>query len=141
MNWRVLVTGSREWPDPGSVYAELDRELERMPAGSTLTVVHGDAPAGADRFAADWVEFRKAGAPSGGVTIVAEPHPADWDQFKKAAGPIRNQEMVDAGADFVLAFRLDGRKSRGTTDCMNKAWKAYIPIRALEERSRPDEGG
>ena len=54
-----------------------------------------------------------------------ERHPADWKRYGRAAGPIRNQEMVNLGADVCLAFPREG--SRGTKNCMEAARKAGIP--------------
>jgi hypothetical protein len=59
----------------------------------------------------------------------SETHRAKWDELGKKAGPIRNQEMVDAGADLCLAF-WDGNSS-GTLDCIKKAVKAGIPVRIV----------
>ena len=52
-------------------------------------LVHGDSR-GADRIAASiWQSW-------GGKV---ETHRADWDQHGKKAGPLRNQQIVAAGAD------------------------------------------
>jgi len=55
-----------------------------------------------------------------------EVHDANWQKHGNAAGPIRNQEMVDLGADVVFAFPLG--ESRGTNDCIQRAVKANIPV-------------
>jgi hypothetical protein len=53
---------------------------------------------------------------------------ADWERHGKAAGPIRNQAMIDAGADLVIAFP----GGRGTADLIRRARKAGIPVREVE---------
>jgi hypothetical protein len=78
------------------------------------TIVHG-AGKGADRIIGIYA------ASEGWPT---EEHPAKWNTFGAAAGPIRNQIMVDLGADLCLGFPLPG--SRGTYDCMERARKAGI---------------
>lgn len=108
---RVIVTGSRKW---GDIHA-IRMALLRLPPAATI--VHGDAP-GADTIA-KWL------AEDFGFTV--EAHPADWKKHGKRGGPIRNQEMVDAGADLMLAFPLP--ESIGTHDCMRRAEKAGIPVK------------
>lgn len=89
--------------------------------GKDAILVHG-ACRGADVMAVDvWSEM-------GGVH---EPHPADWGAHGKSAGPIRNQAMVDLGADVCLAFPTPS--SRGTIHCMNAAKAAHIPVREFTE--------
>lgn len=129
---RILVTGSRDWADRNAVYRALNQVCDdfglnyppdeygnTMPDPSRITVVHGHCPTGADQIADDWCI---------GAFFEAERHPADWDRHGKAAGPIRNQEMVDLGADLVLAFPARGI-SRGTWDCVDRAREAGIPVR------------
>lgn len=79
-----------------------------------VTVVCGGAR-GADRLAAR--EARVLGCE-------VEEYPADWDRFGKAAGFIRNQEMVDSGADLVIA--LPG--GNGTAHCVQCAKRAGIEV-------------
>ena len=55
-----------------------------------------------------------------------ETHPADWSTHGRAAGPIRNQQMVDRGADICLAFPTSS--SIGTWDCVRRAKAAGIPV-------------
>lgn len=109
---RVLITGSRDWHDYDAIYealADLDNPKQ-------WTVIHGGAQ-GADTIA-------------GRVGIVlgmnVEIYKANWTKHLKAAGHIRNQQMVDTGADLCLAFPLSG--SKGTWDCMKRAESAGIPV-------------
>lgn len=112
---RILVTGSRNWTDEALIRAAL-RQQAVGTEGQPKVVVHG-AARGADRIAHQIaLEF--------GWT--ADPHRADWGRFGKAAGPIRNQEMVDLGADICLAFVMEG--SVGTVDCIRRAEEAGIPV-------------
>lgn len=114
---RILLTGSRHWTDEGLLWDVLSEyRPERGGLMHTVILVHGNAP-GADRLASllwcandGWEES----------------HPADWTRYGKAAGPLRNQQMVDLGADLCLAFPLG--VSTGTRDCMRRATKAGIPV-------------
>jgi hypothetical protein len=138
---RVLVTGSRDWDNPLAVYKALAAErLSATANGLILVVVHGQCPTGADLSAHNWCESQR----TGGVTNVdEEPYPADWERdcdencyhkprtkngkpYCPVAGHLRNQKMVDRGADVCLAFPLPD--SRGTVDCMKRARKAGIPV-------------
>lgn len=116
---RILVTGSRHWTSRTAVDHALSTARYDLAGGGPITVVHGDCPAGADLFASLWA--RKVAG------IDEEAHPADWDTHGRAAGPIRNQQMVDAGADVCIAFLMPD--SRGTRDCMRRAHAAGIPVR------------
>lgn len=118
---RILVTGSRDWSDGPAVYQAIDQYAYEIGPTEQLTIVHGDCPTGADRIAKQWaLEHDSRG-------VYEEPHPALWDiDGYPQAGPMRNQRMVDLGADICLAFPLDG--SRGTRDCMRRAKAAGIPV-------------
>lgn len=116
---RVIVAGSRTL---GAQHLELIRETLRRELGDVdpakVTIVHGAAQ-GADRLAAQ--AARELG-------MRVEPHRADWDTHGKAAGPIRNQQMLDAGATRVFAF-VDQplAEARGTADVVGRARRAGIP--------------
>lgn len=120
MTKRVLITGSRKWTDRERIRIALLQVWCELGCESDCTLVHGDCPTGADAIAAD--VWRKAHLP-------VEAHPADWKNLGRAAGPVRNEEMVQAGADRCLAFPLPD--SRGTFDCMKRADRAGIPVRHL----------
>lgn len=129
---RILITGTRKGGLQEKVFEVLDEMYSQWVAnGFALTdqfvIVHGAAP-GVDRAASAWVH-RHLGAKE-------EAHPATWTDGKKA-GPIRNQKMVDLGADLCIAFPIEG--SIGTWDCVRKARKAGIEtmvIRDLVIRSK-----
>jgi hypothetical protein len=111
MTFRVLITGSRDWSDRACIEEALAPYTVDLP----VVLVSGNCPSGADRIAEEIWE---------GWGLAVERHPADWKRHGKAAGPIRNQEMVDLGADVCLAFRKN--YSRGTTHCANAATMAGI---------------
>lgn len=120
---RVLVTGSRKWADRDTIRDALDIVTkEALRAGCTeIVVVHGCA-AGADMLADRWVRDMRQFWP-----LRAERHPANWKVHKNRAGFLRNQAMVQCGADVCLAFCLDD--SRGTTQCGELAEREGIPTR------------
>lgn len=116
---RILITGSRTWESKEAIYLAIFNWVkENCPVQEEIIIVHGDASRGADRMARDvardvpWLE--------------EEPHPADWENEGRAAGFIRNQLMVDLGADVCLAFIKDG--SKGATHTAGQATKAGIPV-------------
>lgn len=118
---RILITGSRHWDDPTPIADALTQAWEDLGRPGQVTLVHGDCPTGgADRLAATQATQR-------GWAV--EAHPADWDTHGRAAGPLRNQKMVDLGADITLAF--PGPNSRGTWDCIRRAQAEGIPVRTV----------
>lgn len=122
---RLLVTGSRHWPVPSLVRNDLHSWFI-LPEVTTLVVVHGACPTGADLFAQEFCDEYESWSPFFGKDLIPEPHPAHWHTYGSAAGPIRNQEMVDLGADIVLAY--PAADSVGTVDCMTKAVAAGLTV-------------
>lgn len=137
---RILITGSRSWPDPLLLAQTLmDTWHDALQDGhDSLTVVHGGAD-GADTLAGDWAT---------GHDIATEVHTADWPgpcadtcppghrkqhrirgDYCPLAGHRRNQAMVDRGADLCLAFHHNS--SSGTADAMRRATAAGIPVRRI----------
>ena len=114
--YRILITGSRNWNDEQALAAPLF-EYTGCYRQDELVVVHGGCPTGADAIAEKLCQ---------NYGIRTEVHLADWDKHGRAAGPIRNQQMVDLGADICLAFPLG--ESRGTRHCMRVAEKAGIKV-------------
>lgn len=130
---RILVTGSRSWPDRNDVYRELnntcaefglnfepDEHGNTMPDPRKFTLVHGACPQGADLFADDWAVS---------AFFVPERHPAEWERYGKRAGFVRNAEMVNLGADLCLAFIHSN--SRGASMTANLAERAGIRTRRI----------
>ncbi len=89
-----------------------------------VAVVHGGAP-GLDSL---------VDALGRSMGMQVEVHRADWNTHGKAAGVLRNQKMVELGADMLFAYPLpDGR---GTQDCIARAVAAGIPTLVYDAGTR-----
>lgn len=122
--YRVLVTGSRDWDDR----AAIDDMLTALTAANIFherltVIVHGACPTGADAMADDWARWHAAR----NALIEVERHRANWQINGKRAGFIRNQHMVNLGADVCLAFIKNG--SRGASHTAALAEQAGIATR------------
>lgn len=109
---RVIFTGSRKFSDVDAVLKAMNGLLK---IDNDWIVVHG-AAAGLDTIAdsvADDFGFK------------IERHPANWELHGRSAGPIRNQKMLDLGADLVIAFPLDGP---GTRHMIKISLEAKLPV-------------
>lgn len=107
---RVIVAGSRDYTDSQILDTVVHEHRPDV-------IVHGGAR-GADALAGDFAQWH---------LVPTEVHPvtsADWRRHGKKAGPMRNQRMVDAGADVCLAF--PHADSVGTWDCAARAMRAGI---------------
>jgi hypothetical protein len=125
--YRVLVTGSRDWPDERVVWNELDDAYENRFSRGEMIIVHGGAK-GADWMAHRWARISH----EGGLLVRQEVHPARWHQngaFVRSAGHQRNVRMVELGADLVLCFIRN--HSAGATGCMRAAMKAGLEVRVV----------
>ena len=124
------VTGSRNWTSRRSVWIPATTMLRHH---RRIAVRNGMCRRGVDRFMHEWAEKFDS-------SVVLEiPHVADWSPDNRAAGFLRNQEMVNAGMDALMAWALPCAKrtrwcpagehpSHGTADCVEKAREAGIPI-------------
>jgi hypothetical protein len=117
---RVIVTGDRFWSCHQLATAILRRLVARY--GPDIVIVHGDATGVDESFA----------TAAKGLGIAVEAHPADWDRLGKRAGPIRNQQMVDAGAGLCIALHRFLMNSKGTKDCARQAIEAGIPTYLID---------
>jgi hypothetical protein len=139
---RIIVTGDRNWYAPDLAEQVLNRLLLRY--GPGLVIVHGGAT-GIDR------SFAEA---CGELGVEQEAHPARREEldhpeavirydnrnrpYNANAGPIRNAEMVAAGAEMCLAFHRAISASKETKDCARRAIAAGIPTYLIDsERAEP----
>ncbi len=118
---RVIVSGDRRW-NCRSLAIRIVYGL-MVKHGTALLIVHGAAPGVDSAFAEACNDL--------GVDF--EPHPADWQAHGRAAGPIRNGEMIAAGAAMVIACHRNLAGSRGTRDCVKRALAAGIPVWLVED--------
>jgi len=137
-DFRLLVTGSRDWDRPGTLRLALASVwYDVRPFYDRLVVVHGACPTGADRLAKAWADSHEDG-----TRVIDDPHPALWTVHGSAAGPIRNQVMVNKGAQRCLAFigpctskkcrRRTPHPSHGAAGCAKLAEAAKIPTDRYE---------
>lgn len=150
--YRLIVTGSREYGDRLSLRTALNKVLDSLRASVMLVVVCGgednpDYSTSADRIAQEWA--LEAGAD--GLPVRLESHPADWEgpcrpecdhgpraswrgrSICQAAGPYRNEEMCEAGADAGLGALKVGTRSTGTKDCLSRMLRHGIPFELVIE--------
>lgn len=109
---RVIVCGSRNWTSRRWIQSIL------LSLPGDTTIIEGECR-GADLIAREIAEE---------LNMTIEPHPAEWDKLGKRAGPLRNQAMLDSGADLVLAFHKDLSQSKGTKHMIEIARKNDIPV-------------
>lgn len=123
---RVLITGCRHW----TPHELADEVISRLVAkhGPHVAIVHGACPTGVDAV------FDEAARDHG---LDVERHPADWDRHGKAAGPVRNEQMVAAGADLCLAIHRSIKTSKGTKHCAGQAIAAGIPTYLIDSERIP----
>jgi hypothetical protein len=139
---RVLVTGDRHWYAPDLAMQVVNCLLARY--GPDLVIVTG-AATGIDTSLAEACDDRG---------VAPEPHPARWrdlkapeavilyDRRKHAynanAWPVRNAEMVAAGAEMCIVFHRFLTASRGTKDCVCRTIAAGIPTYLIDsEKAEP----
>jgi hypothetical protein len=118
---RILVTGSRTWWDEWTIRWVLGEWHQHglLLRREETTFVFGDAH-GADAMAKGAAKDNR---------WQYEEYAANWQRYGKYAGPRRNCNMLDTlnpAEDLVLAFRVGGEKSRGTTHCIQEARRRGI---------------
>lgn len=125
------MTGSRDIPAEhaesvrGAISQMIRADMNRC---EPVTVIDGGCATGADAMARQLVRILR----SLRYQVESETYPADWARHGKAAGPIRNQDMVETGADQCIAFFYEGAGNRGTTDCAKRAEAAGIPVLRID---------
>jgi hypothetical protein len=137
---RIIVSGDRNWNAHDLAEEVVERLLIRY--GRDIVIVHGAAPG------IDWAFTRACQD----LSVKQEAHPARWNEldapgavirqtkdgmrYNANAGPVRNVEMVAAGAGMCIAFHRHLAWSRGTKDCVRRAIEAGIPTYLIKS----DEG-
>lgn len=122
------------------VIEDLDDGLGR----TEYILIEGEAM-GADIIAAVVVELEMDDGPEfsyDDVWVDIERYPAEWrvnGEFRRNAGPVRNQQMLDTGVDYVVGFHNDIESSRGTRDMLRRCARAGIPGRLFTEESEVEE--
>ena len=109
----VLVCGGRAYQNRTRVFYVLSKLHAERPI---THVIHG-AATGADTLAGEWARME---------AIPCTEYPADWATHGRAGGVIRNQHMLEAGPDLVVAFP----GGRGTRDMITRAGKAGVEVLA-----------
>ena len=112
---KLIWCGDRNWNNYQLIYLTMQILKDKL---GSFTVIEGEAN-GADTLS------RKAAEALG---LEVEKYPANWNKHGKAAGPIRNTEMLKAGADGILAFHDDLSKSKGTKNMVEQALNAGLPV-------------
>lgn len=114
---KTIIAGSRT-----ATYEQVLTALEQCPFTSEITAVLCGCARGADQYGATW-------AKSKGLPVIH--YPAEWKVYGNAAGPIRNRAMAHV-ADALIAVRIGGPKSRGTSSMIWEAEKKGLRIFVLE---------
>ena len=116
MTYRVLVTGSRAWPDEATV----EEALEEVRALGALVVVHGACPSGADAMASRWARRRSL--------VTEERHPALWRERPMDG---RDYRLLHSGigSSGLVSAHFSGHTTRR---CPLRIWKvspswAFMP--------------
>ena len=112
---RIIVCGGRGYADRARVWEVLDGLLVEFGA---FVLVHNYLD-NADALARGWADKRK---------ISADAFYCDWQRAcRLAAAASRNRQMLDAGADLVVAFPV----GRGTADMVRQARARGVPVREV----------
>jgi hypothetical protein len=126
VDMRIIITGDRNWYDPDLADQIVARLIARY--GPGIVIVHG-AAAGIESSLAEAADE---------IGVEHEPHPAHWNDLGRRAGPVRNAEMIAAGAEMCLPFHRAISTSKGTKDCARRAIEAGIPTYLIDsERAEP----
>lgn len=113
MSLKIMVTGSRSWSDE----VGLRTQLAFAARGRDVELLHGDCPTGADAIADAFARTQHR--------WTVTPFPPDRSKGRQGRLE-RNQAMVDAGPDLVLAFIEPS--SVGSWHAVTRAMVAGLPV-------------
>lgn len=162
MTSRILVTGARSWHDDDLLEQWLDWAVSARHwavTGQPVTVVHGNCPYGADKLADDYCKARDITVERYSPAWAAPCRPScrpghrrkgrHGPDYCPAAGMYRNAEMVQLGADLVLAFLMpctsvwcpltQPHDSHGTAGCAELAREAGLAVELIRPGRQPGE--
>ncbi len=129
VNIKIMVTGSRDFQHPLMVFLAIYNCWWLNYSGAQdeyFTIIEGACPTGADKYASMFAKVLAQELPD------CFAHKAYPPNVKKYGYPhafhVRNQEMVDANPNIVLAFLQEGVGNRGTLGTIAKAKKAGLQI-------------
>lgn len=136
---RILVAISRTWETSFRKPQQILGQLHARHPNAVL--VHGDAKAGDRDLAAIWEALggRTEAVPADWVNCAPDCQPGHRKQGRNGreycpyAGHRRNQQMVQSAPELVLSFIW--RKSRGATDCTQRADDAGLNVARWTEES------
>lgn len=111
-----LICGGRNFADAETFNNAMSDLIYRR--GCPAKIIHGGAN-GADTLAAQWASR---------MGLLTKVYEAQWSEHGKAAGPIRNQEMIETGPHFVVAFP----GGKGTADMVSRARKAGVSVAEIK---------
>lgn len=128
---KVLVTGSRNYSDYGSVGRAIVIIInELVELGYKEIIFMQGAASGADKHAVEFInKTEKSIFKLTGVKIRYESYPPDLGKHgSPAAYHIRNQEMVDQKPVHALVFLERGEPNKGTLSTVKRLREAGIPF-------------
>ncbi len=114
----VIVAGAVAWTNA----AAIERELRRLPAGST--VIHGDCP-GADAL---------GGEVAARLGLIVRPMAKNGDdarRYRRGAWKGLNERMLACGVERVLVFHPDIDASRGSKHLAGLARAAGVEVQVF----------
>lgn len=114
---KTIIAGSRT----GVSYMDIRSAV--INCGWKITEVIEGGAQGADNLGRSWA--RNNGVPC--TTM-----PADWKKYGKSAGYRRNVDMANA-AEALIAIRVGGEASKGTTHMINIAKEKELRVYILEK--------
>jgi len=110
---RILICGTRN-RQPVEILRKI---IDLFPVGTV--VIHGDAR-GVDSTAGQIASQR-------GLKV--EVYPAQWKVYgPRVAGPKRNQQMLEAKPDIVIAVHNEPGLGKGTADMVRRSRGAGLPV-------------
>lgn len=128
MTVRIIVAGSRDYKDYGTLADTLDELIDRLQMQgidkSDIEIISGGCR-GADELGERYAKES---------SIRCSIFPADWGKYGRSAGPIRNDQMakyaIRADKGYLVAFPIG--ESRGTRSMIKLAEQHGLEVKVIE---------